>query len=69
MKFIPILPFEYDDELNVINLEIIYLNIDRIKFISPIGETGNTIITLLDNDEIFCIEPLYKILDKLKNAK
>jgi hypothetical protein len=69
MKFIPILPFEYDDKLNKINLEIIYLNIDQIRFISPIGETGNTIITLLNNDEILSIEPLYKILNKLRNAK
>jgi hypothetical protein len=69
MKFIPILPFEYDDKLNKINLEIIYLNIDQIRFISPIGETGNTIITLLNNDEILSIEPLYKIFNKLRNAK
>ena len=69
MKFIAILPFEYDYKLEIIELEIIYLNIDQIKSISPIGETGRTIIKLLDNDEILSIEPIYKILDKLKNAK
>jgi len=68
MKFIGILPFEYD-KFDIIELEIIYLNIDQIKYISPIGETGRTIIKLLDNDEILSIEPIYKILDKLKNAK
>jgi len=69
MKFIQILPFEYDYKLEIFELEIIYLNIDQIKYISPIGETDRTMIKLLDNQEILSIEPLYKILNKLKNAK
>jgi len=79
MKFIEVLPFIQflplkTDELDKVELiitesEVMYLNIDQIKYISPIGETGRTIIKLLDNDEILSIEPLYKILDKLKNSK
>jgi hypothetical protein len=79
MKFIQVLPFiqwlpQKTDELDKVELliaesEVMYLNIDQIKYISPIGETGRTIIKLVDNDEILSIEPLHKILDKLKNAK
>jgi hypothetical protein len=79
MKFIQVLPFtqwlplktDESDEVDFITteLEVMYLNIDQIKYISPIGETDRTMIKLLDNQEILSIEPLYKILNKLKNAK
>ena len=73
MKFIQVLPFEYDildnGEMISIELEVIYLNIDQIKFIRPIGETGRTMIKLLDNEEILSMQPLYQVLNQIKNAK
>jgi hypothetical protein len=73
MKFIQVLPFEYDildnGKMISIELEVIYLNIDQIKFIQPIGETGRTMIKLLDNEEILSMQPLYQVLNQIKNAK
>jgi hypothetical protein len=73
MKFIQVLPFEYDKldngKMISIELEVIYLNIDQIKYISPIGETGRTVIKLLDNEEILSMQPLYQVLNQIKNAK
>jgi hypothetical protein len=79
MKFIQVLPFiqwlpQKTDELDKVELliaesEVMYLNIDQIKYISPIGETGRTIIKLLDNEEILSMQPLYQVLNQIKNAK
>jgi len=53
MKFIQVLPFTQWLPLKTDES-------DEVDFIT---------IKLLDNQEILSIEPLYKILNKLKNAK
>lgn len=59
MKFIQLVP---------IGQEVIYLNVDKILYVSPIGETGKTIIICADNQHIKVDEPLFKVLDKIIKA-
>lgn len=59
MKFIQFAP---------IGEEVIYLNVDKILFVSPIGETGKTTIMCVNEKYINVDEPLFKVLDKIKKA-
>jgi hypothetical protein len=68
-KFIQILPFteirDGDFSIKIIEKEVIYLNKDQVLYVSPIGETGRTSITLIDSQEIKTLQPLYKVLQSL----
>jgi hypothetical protein len=68
-KFIQILPFteirDGDFSIKIIEKEVIYLNKDQVLYVSPIGETGRTLITLMNNQEIKTLQPLYKVLQSL----
>ena len=60
MKFIQLVP---------IGQEVIWLNVDMILYISPIGETGKTLIVCPQNMKNITVdEPLFKVLDKIKKA-
>jgi hypothetical protein len=59
MKLIQVLP---------VKQEVIYLNVDKILYVSPIGETGKSIIMCVNNEHIKVDEPLFKVLDKIKKA-
>ena len=68
-KFIQILPFteirDGDFSIKIIEKEVIYLNKDQVLYVSPIGETGRTLITLINNQEIKTLQPLYNVLQSL----
>ena len=68
-KFIQILPFtevrDGEFSIKIIEKEVIYLNKDQVLYVSPIGETGRTLITLMNNQEIKTLQPLYNVLQSL----
>jgi hypothetical protein len=77
MKYIQVEPFKFNDPdklgvekilFNIKKLEVIYLNIDQIKYISPIDETGFCEIVLLNNEKILSLQPLYRILEEIYKA-
>jgi hypothetical protein len=84
MKYIQVVPFELTrrwekieseksvhDHLIMTEIkrkEVIYLNIDQIKYISPINETGFCEIVLLNDEKILSLQPLYRILEEINKA-